>query len=163
MEISHQEALILSTIRGHLKGSVHREIDPAESDVIRKVFVKERGARIFRWFPPSSILWDLLKVYHRHLVPKSAGHNCQLWGKRIYLLRKCQPIGSKEDCANCTEKQYFFCDIFLFKRGGSNPWTLYVAKFIFWFLWKRFQNFTGPFRVTSWLHCDKIWSFFRRS
>jgi hypothetical protein len=47
MEISHQEALILSTIRGHLKGSVHREIDPADSDVIRKVFVKERGARIF--------------------------------------------------------------------------------------------------------------------
>ncbi len=47
MEISHQEALILSTIRGHLKGSVHREIDPAESDVIRNVFVKERGARIF--------------------------------------------------------------------------------------------------------------------
>ena len=54
---------------------------------------------------------------------------------------------------NCTEKIVFLWDLFILKRGGSNPWKPYVAKFIFWISWKRFQNFTGPFRVTSWLLC----------
>jgi len=41
---------------------------------------------------------------------------------------------------------YFYT---VFTRGGSNPWKLYVAKFIFWFSWKKSKTLLSRHLLTA--------------
>ncbi len=48
---------------------LYREMDRAEVRFIRKVFIKERSAEIFRKIRPSPILWDPFKDSAHHVQP----------------------------------------------------------------------------------------------
>ncbi len=121
-------------------------------------------ARGFLVIPAPSILWEPFKVYHHYLVPKLASRTyLPTMGEKesIERMRRSMPANRKQGrlCKlyrkNSISFWYFYT---VFTRGGSNPWKLYVAKFIFWFSWKRWQNFTfaspPDCSVSHWLNME---------